>query len=441
MSTSDPSTAAGAGAPTAAGAGAPTDPAVSSRWQVPHDHPARRHRARSLVAQRGGTHLLVTDPLNVRYLSGFTGSNGQLLIGSDPAEDVLITDHRYDERAAVEAPGLTRVLDRDPVAVVLDRLTDPSTGSPSGATGAADEGEVACAGGDDGDGAAGGAGGGAAVGAAVGAGTGPRLLVEEHHLTWAAADDLLGRAQRRVAVGRSARLVEALRVLKDDAEVERLTAACAITTESLAWLLEEVVAVGRTERELATALERRFVDAGADGRAFASIVASGANAAIPHHEPTDRRLAAGDLLTIDCGALVDGYHADHTRTVAIGHLADELRVIHELVVAAQAAGVAVLRPGVTGGEVDAAARSVIEAAGHGAAFVHGTGHGVGLAIHEDPAVGRGSAATLAAGVVCTVEPGIYLPGIGGVRIEDTLVVTADGTARSLTDTPRELRIL
>ncbi|TVP66708.1 MAG: aminopeptidase P family protein [Nitriliruptor sp.] len=364
-----------------------------------HDHQGRRAKARAAVAQRGAAHLLVTDPLNVRYLTGFTGSNGQVLLGPGPGDDLLITDARYDLRAEVEAPDLPRTLDRDPFGVVLPLVVGQ-------------------------------------------AGPGGKLLVEDHQLTWAAARAANDRAaaQGLELVG-AGRLVEALRLVKEPSEVARLAVACDITQRCLAWLFDEVVTIGRTERELATLLERRFVDDGADGVAFPSIVASGPNSAIPHHEPTDRRLQAGDLLTIDCGALVGGYHADHTRTVAIGYLDDRLVEVHEVVRAAQSAGRAAVTAGVEAGEVDAAARGVVEDAGYGEAFVHGTGHGVGLAVHEDPPVSRGATGTLRPGIVLTVEPGLYLPGLGGVRIEDTLVVTADGPARALTDTPRELRVL
>ena len=367
--------------------------------RTPHDHAGRRDRAREAVVGRGAAHLLVTDPRNVRYLTGFTGSNGQVVIGPEPGDDLLITDARYDQRAEVEAPDLPRTLDRDPFGVTLPLVVDQ-------------------------------------------AGPGGQLLVEDHQLNWAAAGAASDRAtaQGLELVG-AGRLVEALRLVKEPSEIDRIAAACDITQRCLTWLFDEVVAIGRTERELATLLERRFVDDGADGVAFPSIVASGPNSAIPHHEPTDRQLQAGDLLTIDCGALVDGYHADHTRTVAIGHLDERLAEIHRIVQEAQAAGRAAVTAGTDAGAVDAAARSVIDDAGHGEAFVHGTGHGVGLAVHEDPTVGRGATATLLPGIVLTVEPGLYLPGLGGVRIEDTLVVTADGPARAFTDTPRELRVL
>jgi Xaa-Pro aminopeptidase len=363
----------------------------------PHDHAGRRDRLRARLEELDLDVLLVTGAADVAYLSGFTGSNGQVLIAREAAADRLVTDARYEERASAEAPDLATTLSRDHIGVALD---------------------------------------------AVGEVGGRRLGVEADHLTWTTARDLQGRAgDLEVEVEPTTGLVEDLRVLKDDAEIVRLARACDLTVAALAWLVTEVVAVGCSERELATALERRFVDTGADGVAFPSIVASGPNAAIPHHAPTDRRLQAGDLLTIDGGATVGGYHADVTRTFAIEHLDAELVAVHELVVAAQAAGRAAAVAGATSGDVDEAARSTIEEAGYGARFVHGTGHGVGLEIHEAPAVARGARATLAPRTALTVEPGVYLPGIGGVRIEDTIVVTADGAPTTLTAAPRDLRVL
>jgi Xaa-Pro aminopeptidase len=373
---------------------------------IAHDHAGRRDQLRALLPEEGLGLVLVTTPANVAYLSGFTGSNGQLLITLDPDGDRLITDGRYEARAADEAPGLPVVLSRDPVEVALQAAT-----------------------------AARGTGGGGDGGAAV-------LGGEAGHLTWAAARDLGDRARAGgVTVEPTTGLVERLRVVKDEIEVELLRRACHLTVEALDWLVEEVVAVGRSERELAVALERRFVDLGADGVAFPSIVASGPNAAVPHHAPGDRRLQEGDLLTIDCGAKVGGYHADCTRTYAVGEVGEGLREVYALVLAAQSAGRAAAVAGATGGDVDEAAREVITAGGYGEAFVHGTGHGVGLDIHEAPAVAKGSRATLRAGTALTVEPGVYLPGIGGVRIEDTIVVTADGSPTVLTPAPRDLRVL
>lgn len=369
------------------------------------DHAARRARVRARLETAGVERLLVTGAANVRYLTGFTGSSGQVLVdAASPGDDRLITDGRYRERAAIEAPGIGVVIHRDAAAVALD---------------AAGEGVDA------------------AVPSRVG-----HLGVESEHLSWAAGERFVLRAREAGVVLVPTRgVVEAERLVKDDAEIARLARACAITELAMAWLFEEVVAAGRTERALAVALERRFGDLGADGVGFASIVASGPNSAVPHHDPGDRPLADGDLLTVDCGAVVDGYHADCTRTVAIGGIGAEHGRIHEVVCQAQQAGRAAVQAGVSAGEVDAAAREVIAAAGFAAAFVHGTGHGVGLEIHEAPAVARKASATLQPGVALTVEPGIYLPGSGGVRIEDTLVVVADAPARALTDAPRHLRVL
>jgi Xaa-Pro aminopeptidase len=202
-----------------------------------------------------------------------------------------------------------------------------------------------------------------------------------------------------------------------------------------------------------------MIDLGAEAPAFDTIVASGPNGAIPHHAPASRRFAAGDLITIDCGARYGGYHADMTRTVALGEPAAWQREIYEIVAAAQRAGVEAATAGVDVSAVDAAARGLIAAAGYGDHFMHGLGHGVGLEVHEAPAIGYGRTGTLVDRVPVTVEPGIYLPGRGGVRIEDTLVVRdhreglggptpqasagaeAAGSCEVLTTTTRELLVL
>jgi Xaa-Pro aminopeptidase len=359
------------------------------------DHAARRNRVRAALAAHAADRLLVTSPPNVRYLSGFAGSNGQVIVGADGAGDRLVTDERYTARAEVEAPGIELILSRDPFAPALS-------------------------------------------------GTASALAVEADHLTWSAARRLRDRADEAgLEVVATTGVVEGLRVTKDDREVALLTRACAITTAALEELLAERAVVGATERDLATWLERRFVDLGADAVGFPSIVACGPNGAVPHHAPTGRPLAEGDLLTVDCGAAVAGYHADCTRTVAVGAavgaaaVAPELVAVHGLVARAAAAGRAAAVVGAASGDVDEAARQVIEDAGYGDGFVHGTGHGVGLEVHEAPTVGRGARDVLDVGTVLTVEPGVYLPGVGGVRIEDTVVVTADG-ARVLTDLPRSI---
>lgn len=373
---------------------------TKARDVPPADHGWRRDRLRERVVAGELDALLLTEPVNVRWATGFTGSNGQLLVRAT-GEDLLVTDARYDERAGTEVPDLERVLSRDPVAVAIEQMS--GHGSPAGVH---------------------------------------RLGFEAEHLSWAGGERL---RQRVADAGGTAEPttgeVEALRAVKDDHELALLEEACRITASALAWLLDEQARPGVTERALARLLEQRFLDLGAEAAAFDTIVASGPHGAVPHHSPTDRVLATGDAVTIDAGARVAGYHADCTRTVALGHLDAPLDEVHEAVREAQRRGRDAAVAGARSGDVDAAARQVLDEAGYGEAFVHGTGHGVGLAIHEAPAVGRGAPATLEPGMTLTVEPGVYLPGIGGVRIEDTVVVTADGPAIPLTDLPRELRLL
>jgi Xaa-Pro aminopeptidase len=353
------------------------------------DHASRRARLRDLVRQRGLAALLVTGASNVRYLTGLVASNAQVVVMAD-GSDVLVTDERY--RGAAEPladAGLLLDVRADAVGAALTR---------------------------------------------VGRG---RLGVEAAHLSWSAARRLAERAgEVDVAVEPTEGLVEDLRAIKDDAEVVLVAAACAATVSALAWLIDGPLRAGATELELARALEARFLTEGADGVGFASIVAAGPHGAVPHHRPTDRPIARGELVTIDCGATVEGYHADLTRTVAVGSVTGELAEVHDLVAAAARAGRAAVRAGATTGAVDASAREVIAQAGRGEAFVHPTGHGVGLDIHEAPAVAPGATATLHPGATLTVEPGVYLPGVGGVRIEDTLVVGPDGVGVPLTDLPR-----
>jgi Xaa-Pro aminopeptidase len=340
--------------------------------------------------------LLVSQLTNVRYLSGFTGSAGLLLIVDGTA--VLITDGRYEEQAVaqVEASGAQ-------VEVVIGRTQAEQRTLLSGRAEGVE-----------------------------------RLGLEADHVTWA--------DQRRYAewlpdveLLPTAGMVEALRAVKDAAELARIEAACAIADAALA----EVVAHlehGPTEIAFGLALDGAMRERGADDVSFETIVASGPNGSKPHHRPGDRAIGTGDLVVIDFGALVDGYHSDMTRTIAVGGLAAldaTQRRMLEVVTEAQAAGVAAVHAGASTRAVDTACRDVITEAGWGEAFVHGTGHGVGLDIHEDPRVSWAADATLADGHVVTVEPGVYLPGHGGVRIEDTVVVTEAG-CRTLTRAPKAL---
>jgi Xaa-Pro aminopeptidase len=220
-------------------------------------------------------------------------------------------------------------------------------------------------------------------------------------------------------------LVEAERLVKDPEEIARIRAAAALVDEVYGWVRERGL-VGRTERDVAVALEHRMVELGAEGPSFGSIVASGPRGALPHAVPSEEPIAADTLVTLDIGARLDGYCSDCTRTWATGELPDDLAEAYALVERAQAAALAAVRPGPLGRDVDAVAREIIDAAGHAEHFGHGLGHGVGLEVHEAPRLARTGDAPLAAGNVVTVEPGVYLPGRGGVRIEDLVVVTEEG---------------
>ncbi len=362
---------------------------------------ARRDALRAVAGGRGLDAVLVTNLLNVRYLTGFTGSNGVLLVRTDGA-DLFGTDGRYTTQAAAQVPDVEVVVDRATVAGIAR--------------------------------------------AAVRRGVG-RLGYESHDLTvdgLAALEKVLTDAAAGGPVPELAsvrRAVEVQRAIKDDDEIESLRRACAVADQALAELAAEgALRPGRTELDVGRELDARMLALGAESPSFETIVAAGANSAIPHHRPDSTVLRDGDFLKLDFGATVDGYHSDMTRTVVLGHAADWQREIYELVAASQAAGRAALEVGADVVAVDAASRDVIVEAGHGEHFSHGLGHGVGLEIHEAPGIGPSGAGTLAAGMAVTVEPGVYLPGHGGVRIEDTLVVT-DDAPELLTLTSKELLVL
>ncbi len=359
------------------------------------DTAGRRRRAADTVADLGLDALLVTSSVDVRYLTGFTGSNGALLLGADGTA-TFGTDFRYVEQCGRELPDVPLVVDRRTVPALVH----------------------------------------AAVAAA--ASTRLRLGFEAEHLSVAEHADL-GLAVPTVDLVVTRGVVESLRRVKDEDELAALRDACAVGDRALTDLLP-TLRPGLTERAVGQALDDLMRAHGADAPAFDTIVASGPNGALPHHHPGDRQLEPGDLLTLDFGARVRGYHADMTRTLAVGEPAGWQRDLYDLVASALAAGRAALVPGRAVAEVDAAARSVIEAAGFGPQFGHGLGHGVGLEIHEAPLMGPGAAGTLDAGSPVTVEPGVYLPGRGGVRIEDTLVVR-DGGAELLTTSSKELLVV
>ncbi|MGZ8179751.1 aminopeptidase P family protein [Williamsia sp. SKLECPSW1] len=359
-------------------------------------HRARRDRLRSVLTGVGAEAILVSDLVNVRYLSGFTGSNAALVVGSEAALDAIATDGRYITQVGDQVPDLPAVIDRACASALLTRVADNA----------------------------------------------PAVAVEEHALTvtaWRALVDLAETSGTRlVAAGR---VVEELRSVKDEGEIALLREACLIGDTALAALVDDGVLVpGRTEREVARALEFGMYAAGADDIAFETIVATGANSAIPHHRPTDAVLSSGDFVKIDFGSVVGGYHSDMTRTFVLERAADWQHEIYELVATAQKAGRDALAPDAQASVVDAAARTLIADAGYGDNYVHGLGHGVGLQIHEAPSIGASATGTLPCGAAVTVEPGVYLPGRGGVRIEDTLVVR-EGDAELLTTTDRTFRIV
>ena len=233
--------------------------------------------------------------------------------------------------------------------------------------------------------------------------------------------------------------VARLRVTKEDDEVQKIVAAQRIAEQAFEEVMNDI-RVGVTEKEIAARLTYLMLHYGAENMSFDPIVVSGANSSKPHGVPTDKTIAAGDFVTMDFGCIVDGYCSDMTRTVAVGHVTEEMQRVYDIVLDAQLAGIACCKAGVTGREVDGAARRVIEAAGYGDAFGHGFGHGVGLEIHEAPTASSRSEGLLPAGSILTAEPGIYLPGKFGVRTEDMLYVIEDGCI-NLTEAPKTLRIL
>ncbi|MFI0349662.1 M24 family metallopeptidase [Actinomadura sp. 9N407] len=336
--------------------------------------------------------VLITKLVNVRYLTGLASSNAALLVRAG-GEAVLATDSRYAGTAGRVCPELDLIVERPTAEALTTRAAE----------------------------------------------TGVRRLAFEAHAMTVEKHAALTALDGRLAFAPAGHQVEDLRRVKDEDEIALLREACAISDRALAEVLPTLGA-GLTEREVAIALDRRMIDLGADAIAFDTIVASGPNGAIPHHRPGDRVLERGDLVTIDFGALKGGYHADMTRTVAIGAPGGWQRDLYDLVLRAQLAGIAAAVPDADTKDVDAAARDLIVAAGHGEDFPHGLGHGVGLEIHEAPLMGYDKTGKLTDRVPITAEPGVYLAGRGGIRIEDTLVVRADGP-ELLTETTKDLLVL
>ena len=359
---------------------------------------ARREALRIELREAGVDALLVTDLLNIRYLTGFSGSNAALLLDAeDERRTVFCTDGRYTTQSAAEVPDLDRMVDRASAATLLKRAGEKGGGHR-------------------------------------------RIGFESHHVS---VEDFHTYAALAggIEMVRTPTRVERLLLVKDETEISSLRLACAAADRALADLLAGGgIRPGRTERDVARELDNLMLDHGSAGPSFDSIVAAGANSAIPHHQPTGKVLQPGEFVKLDFGATVAGYHSDMTRTVVLGPPADWQRELYELVHRAQAGGRAAVLPGSGLVEVDQAARRVIEEAGYGAEFPHPLGHGVGLEIHEAPRLAGNAAGTLSAGMTVTVEPGVYLAGRGGVRIEDTLVVR-DSAPELLTLSSKELVVV
>ena len=359
------------------------------------DYLSRRDRLRELMVESNLAAVVVTAPSNVRYLSGFTGSNGSVVVGASADRDRLSTDFRYYTQAETQCPDLAVIPATSTVLEAAMLWCSNESQTPVG--------------------------------------------FESSNVTVRQLSQLHDKVAAHITVS-THELVEGLRAQKDDVERELIQRACAISDSALARLVAEIH-IGQTERDISRRLSWLMLEEGAEADSFESIVAGGEHSAIPHHTPTDRPLITGDFLKIDFGALVAGYHADETRTFVVGAQPQAWQQeIFDVVARAQRAGIAALTPGADVRSVDAAARSVIIDAGFGEYFGHGLGHGVGLDIHEVPFLGATSTGILSVGTPVTVEPGVYLPGRGGVRIEDTLVVGPVEPV-SLTNTSRELLVL
>lgn len=336
--------------------------------------------------------LVVSHPANVRYLTGFTGSSAVVVVAHSAVS--LLTDSRYDVQAEAEVAGVARV------EIVSGDLW--GVGQRAGA-------------------------GPGAVEKAVDAAPDLRRVGFEAHDVSATVAAAFGGHSARVEFVPTSEVVEAFRAAKDAGEVAAIRAAARVASEALDAILP-IIRPGLRELDVAAALERELRVRGSEWHPFPTIAASGPRSAMPHAGTTERTVEAGDWLLLDFGAQVEGYCADVTRTFVVGRRADERqREVYEVVREAQARAISQIRAGMTGREADETARSVIDARGFGDAFRHSLGHGLGLEVHEAPRVSRTNEDPIPAGCVITVEPGIYLPDWGGVRIEDDVVVTEDGT--------------
>lgn len=353
----------------------------------------RRRKLSTMLAERRIDDMLVTHLTHVRYLSGFSGSNGAMLVSKDGTA-AIATDGRYTTQIAEEVPDIKAVIERNVGVAMLSKAAESH-----------------------------------------------RVGFEADYVSVAQLDKLREACPDGVTLVPVSGVIEDIRLVKDEVELTRLREAAELTVQALDELLSaEELRAGRTEREVAADLEYRMRVLGAERVSFDTIVASGPNSAKPHHGAGDRTIAEGDLVTIDFGMHRVGFNSDMTRTFGIGEIGALEREIYEVVLAAQLAGVKAAVPGAELVHVDKACRDVIAEAGYGEYFVHSTGHGVGLDVHEAPSAARTGTGVLVEGMTLTIEPGIYIPGKAGVRIEDTLIITA-AAPEVITEYPKDLTVL
>ena len=354
----------------------------------------RADRVAESLEEREADMLLVSDLVNVRWLTGFTGSSAAAVVGREGSRR-FVTDFRYLTQSAEQVdPAWEREIAVDLLAGVVKGL--PGSGDV-------------------------------------------RLAFDDAHMSVKDHGRLAGMLRAGIELVPAGGAIETLRAVKDADELEAIRAAARLADDALTEVLGRGL-VGRTEREVALDLEFTMRRMGAQAASFPPIVAAGEHGALPHATPREVPIPAGTLVVVDWGAQLDGYASDCTRTYATGDIDPRDGQVYELVLQAQEAALAAVRPGPTGREVDAVARSIIDAAGHAEHFGHGLGHGVGLDVHEGPRLSKQGETALAAGMVVTIEPGVYVPGAVGVRIEDLVIVTDDGS-EVVSSLPKDLQFI
>lgn len=348
-------------------------------------------RLRQLLEKHELDSLLVTSAVNRRYITGFTGSSGYVVITPDDA--ILFTDFRYREQAPQQAVGF-EVIEHEADAVATIATTLQQRGIK-------------------------------------------QIGFEQHDLSYASYRNY--EAKLGIPLKPAEQLVEQLRMVKDEQEIALIQEAATLVDRTYEHMLG-YIKPGMTEREVSLELEFFMRKHGADATSFETIVASGHRSSLPHGAASDKVLAAGDFVTMDFGAYMNGYCSDITRTIVLGPVTERHREIYEIVLEAQMLALDMIQPGMTGAEADQVARDVIAKQGYGEYFGHSLGHGLGMEVHEEPRLSRTSKIVLEPGMIVTIEPGIYIPGFGGVRIEDDVLVTTAGLQR-LTTSNKQLEVL